>query len=105
MLRFGRSKRGRGQGGGRAISDRKPRRCAALPVELIRSDRFCPQSRVCSRDSRMANQLFARKSIETLVQEMEGENRLHRVLGPISLTSLGVGAIIGAGIFAMTGQV
>ena len=53
----------------------------------------------------MANQLFVRKSIETLLKEMEGENRLHRVLGPVSLTSLGVGAIIGAGIFAMTGQV
>lgn len=53
----------------------------------------------------MANQLFARKSIETLLEEMRGDNRLHRVLGPISLTSLGVGAIIGAGIFAMTGQV
>src|SRR6185436_11503754 len=34
-----------------------------------------------------------------------GENRLRRVLGPVSLTSLGVGAIIGAGIFVMTGRV
>jgi len=52
-----------------------------------------------------ANQIFARKSIETLVKEAEGDNRLHRVLGPVSLTSLGVGAIIGAGIFATTGKV
>jgi APA family basic amino acid/polyamine antiporter len=51
------------------------------------------------------NQLFARKSIETLVREAEGDNRLHRVLGKMSLTSLGIGAIIGAGIFAMTGRV
>lgn len=50
-------------------------------------------------------QLFRRKSIERLVTEMQGEQRLHRVLGPVSLTSLGVGAIIGAGIFAMTGRV
>ena len=50
-------------------------------------------------------QLFRRKSIERLISEMQGEQRLHRVLGPISLTSLGVGAIIGAGIFAMTGRV
>lgn len=50
-------------------------------------------------------QLFRRKSIERLIGEMQGEQRLHRVLGPISLTSLGVGAIIGAGIFAMTGRV
>src|SRR5438105_120927 len=49
-------------------------------------------------------QLFAKKSIETLLAEMAGENRLRRVLGPISLTSLGVGAIIGAGIFVMTGR-
>lgn len=50
-------------------------------------------------------QLFRRKSIETLLSEMHGEQRLHRVLGPVQLTSLGVGAIIGAGIFAMTGRV
>jgi APA family basic amino acid/polyamine antiporter len=50
-------------------------------------------------------QLFRRKSLEILMAEMAGEHRLHRVLGPISLTSLGVGAIIGAGIFAMTGRV
>src|SRR5438093_12822183 len=35
---------------------------------------------------------------------MEGENRLRRILGPINLTSLGIGAIIGAGIFVMTGR-
>ena len=35
----------------------------------------------------------------------EDENRLRRVLGPIGLTSLGIGAIIGAGIFVMTGRV
>jgi APA family basic amino acid/polyamine antiporter len=50
-------------------------------------------------------QFFAKKSIERLIEEMHGENRLRRVLGPVSLTSLGVGAIIGAGIFATTGRV
>jgi APA family basic amino acid/polyamine antiporter len=50
------------------------------------------------------NRLFARKSLETLLAEMHGENRLRRVLGPIALTSLGVGAIIGAGIFVTTGK-
>ena len=35
---------------------------------------------------------------------MKGENRLRRVLGPVTLTSLGVGAIIGAGIFVLTGE-
>jgi amino acid transporter len=52
----------------------------------------------------MWKQLFARKSLEKLLSEMEGENRLRRVLGPIALTSLGVGAIIGAGIFVTTGE-
>jgi amino acid transporter len=49
-------------------------------------------------------QLFARKSLERLHAEMQGENRLRRVLGPIGLTSLGIGAIIGAGIFVTTGK-
>jgi APA family basic amino acid/polyamine antiporter len=48
-------------------------------------------------------QLWARKSIETLLAEMAGEHRLRRCLGPVSLTALGVGAIIGAGIFVLTG--
>ena len=34
---------------------------------------------------------------------MAGEHRLRRVLGPIQLTALGVGCIIGAGIFVLTG--
>jgi basic amino acid/polyamine antiporter, APA family len=33
----------------------------------------------------------------------QGENRLERALGPVSLTALGVGAVIGAGIFVMAG--
>jgi basic amino acid/polyamine antiporter, APA family len=53
----------------------------------------------------MLKRMFQRKTLETLLAEMAGENRLRRVLGPISLTSLGVGAIIGAGIFSITGRV
>src|SRR5947199_8759782 len=51
----------------------------------------------------MKNQLFATKSLAQLLEEMAGENRLRRVLGPVQLTSLGVGAIIGTGIFILTG--
>jgi APA family basic amino acid/polyamine antiporter len=51
----------------------------------------------------MPNQLFAKKSLSQLLEEMHGDNRLRRVLGPVQLTSLGVGAIIGAGIFVATG--
>src|SRR5580765_8489264 len=47
--------------------------------------------------------LFARKPLEVLLEEMKGEHRLRRVLGPVQLTSLGIGAIIGAGIFVATG--
>jgi APA family basic amino acid/polyamine antiporter len=48
--------------------------------------------------------LLARKPLGLLLEEMEGENRLRRVLGPVSLTSLGIGCIIGAGIFVITGR-
>src|SRR5450631_3022376 len=51
----------------------------------------------------MANRLFQVKTHDSLVAELRGENRLHRVLGPIQLSSLGVGAIIGTGIFVLTG--
>ena len=47
---------------------------------------------------------FARKPIETLLKEVEAGERLNRVLGPVALTALGVGATIGAGIFVLTGQ-
>jgi len=49
-------------------------------------------------------QMFARRSLESLLSDMESENRLKRVLGPVSLTALGVGAVIGAGIFVATGE-
>src|SRR5262249_18990980 len=54
-------------------------------------------------EAAMPNQLFAKKPLKLLLDEMAGEHRLRRVLGPIQLTSLGVGAIIGAGIFVATG--
>jgi basic amino acid/polyamine antiporter, APA family len=52
----------------------------------------------------LRNQLFATKSLKVLLDEMAGEHRLRRVLGPITLTSLGVGAIIGTGIFVLVGK-
>ncbi|HKV11283.1 MAG TPA: amino acid permease, partial [Thermoanaerobaculia bacterium] len=53
----------------------------------------------------MENPLFAKKPLGMLLEEARGENRLRRVLGPVQLTSLGVGAVIGAGIFVSTGAV
>ena len=51
--------------------------------------------------------LFIKKSIEALQAEAEqsGSKSLKRVLGPISLIALGVGVIIGAGLFSITGTV
>src|SRR5687767_10875616 len=50
------------------------------------------------------SQLFAKKSLKSLLDDMESDNRLKRALGPVTLTSLGIGAVIGAGIFVATGE-
>ena len=46
--------------------------------------------------------LFRRKSLAQLHAEAEGQV-LRRVLGPLDLTALGIGSIIGTGIFVLTG--
>src|SRR6516162_3443141 len=51
----------------------------------------------------LKDQLFATKSLKVLLDEMAGDHRLKRALGPVTLTALGIGAIIGAGIFVATG--
>ena len=50
--------------------------------------------------------IFATKSIERIQTEQlgSGNGELKRVLGPAQLIMLGVGAIIGTGIFVLTGQ-
>ncbi len=53
----------------------------------------------------MARQIFTRKPLALLLEEAAGEHGLRRVLGPVQLTCLGVGAIIGTGIFVLTGVV
>ena len=47
--------------------------------------------------------LFWRKSVDQLRADAES-GALRRALGPVQLTMLGIGAIIGAGIFVLTGQ-
>ena len=53
----------------------------------------------------MASSLLATKPLELVMHEAQetGEHTLRRTLGPISLISLGFGAIVGAGIFVLTG--
>ena len=50
--------------------------------------------------------LFATKNIDALCADAyaEGDHTLKRALGPINLMSLGIGAIIGTGIFVLTGR-
>src|SRR5437016_5671199 len=48
--------------------------------------------------------LFATKSLERIKTESEGgEHHLKKTLGPVNLVALGIGAIIGAGLFSLTG--
>ena len=49
--------------------------------------------------------LFRRKSVTDLQKEAETDHSLKRALGALNLTMLGIGAIIGTGIFVLTGTV
>jgi APA family basic amino acid/polyamine antiporter len=51
-----------------------------------------------------SNQLFRKKSLDSMVDELGMHHELKRSLGPVALTSLGVGAIIGTGIFVLVGK-
>src|SRR5438874_5136427 len=52
----------------------------------------------------MLKDLFRRKSMDQLVAEAEEpEHRLKKALGPVDVTAIGIGGIIGAGIFATIG--
>src|ERR1700692_2848807 len=50
--------------------------------------------------------LFKVKPLTLVIEEAkeEGEHTLRRALGPLNLVALGSGAIIGAGIFVLTGE-
>jgi len=50
-----------------------------------------------------ATPLFRRKTVDQCIADGEAGGGLHRSLGPLQLTALGIGAIIGAGIFAAIG--
>jgi len=60
---------------------------------------------VAERTAQGGNPLLRKKPMDWLLNEAKatGEHTLKRTLGPVSLTALGVGAIIGAGIFVLSG--
>ncbi|MGH9403801.1 MAG: amino acid permease [Terriglobia bacterium] len=54
----------------------------------------------------MSLNLFRKKDLNAILSETEGERGgLKRALGPLNLVTLGIGAIIGTGIFVLTGPV
>jgi len=53
----------------------------------------------------MANKLFRKKPISVLMEESGDTGGLKRTLGRLNLITLGIGAIIGAGVFVLTGRV
>ena len=56
------------------------------------------------RRTALPSQLLARKSIDKLIRDSEEpEHALKKTLGPWSLTALGIGAVIGSGIFTVIG--
>jgi APA family basic amino acid/polyamine antiporter len=52
----------------------------------------------------MSKGLFAKKTIKSLLDEASEKRGLKRSLGPFNLIAMGIGAIIGAGIFVLSGQ-
>ena len=58
-----------------------------------------------SNQSSWYSRLLVNKPLDTLLHEAQesGEHSLKRALGPVNLITLGIGAIIGAGIFVLTG--
>ena len=60
--------------------------------------------KITPRTSALPSQLFATKSIDKLIADSERpEHALRKTLGPVSLTALGIGAVIGSGIFTVIG--
>ncbi len=79
---------------------------AAPVVRLTEVFRQAAASRIIINAHRIdqGSQLFRTKSIDKLISDADRpERRLKRTLGVMSLTALGVGAIIGTGIFVLTG--
>ena len=78
-----------------------PVRLPDLSAGIARSSRLPATP---TRRTALPSQLLACKSIDKLIRESEEpENALKKSLGPWSLTALGIGAVIGSGIFTVIG--
>ena len=66
------------------------------------TDKLASQPSPHPRDSPVSG-LLAKKPLQTSLGEAKGDH-LRRVLGPYALTALGIGAVIGSGIFVTTGR-
>src|SRR6202795_4202486 len=77
------------------------------PTPAVRRERLLSQSSTEPADGvvRTSNsQAFCCKSIDKLISDSEHPDRkLKKTLGPVSLTALGIGAVIGSGIFTVIG--
>src|SRR6202453_2593946 len=72
--------------------------CCAEPPHNVDSSRFLPGR------WRLGAQLFRTKNIDRLISDSENpDKQLKKSLGWLSLTSLGIGAVIGSGIFTIIG--
>src|SRR5262249_50865729 len=80
----------------------------ALHVDLDAARRASGEARPGRRSRRegnlMGHPLFATKSVDQLRSDAERGTGLRRALGALDLTMLGIGAIIGTGIFVLTGH-
>ena len=89
------------------LSFRAAERGIFLVVKDAAEEQSCiPRARTvfaCFMPSKRSS-LLAKKPANLLLKEVGSGHGLRPVLGPLQLTSLGVGAIIGAGIFVATGK-
>jgi basic amino acid/polyamine antiporter, APA family len=85
----------------------QPAACAtvgSLKVAACAPEYFVSLRNICVTDpSIMFKQLFRVKSLNDILAEVDEKHSLKRVLGATDLVMLGIGAIVGAGIFATVG--
>lgn len=95
---------------------RRPQRWSSRGTSLILFPRFIPKGPIhwalclflrfrVSNNPTMRS-IFAKKTVEQILAESEGgEHKLKRTLNVWSLIAIGIGCIIGTGIFVLTGKV